>query len=302
MKQKKKACIFSLSYHGREIYRKYKNSKDFELICFLDNDPSKSGGSWGTLPIYHPSDISLVQYDIILLAGHYANLQEKQLVEDLCVDPSLLHKIKRFDLVPEPNLLKERSNETKRLLTFFLNFVKKHQIDYWMDASALLSLKRGQDLAVLSDVDILIRTEDAKRLYYGMREVPDCRVEMKTDETKSANLDHMQPSRPSQLSHAYQVAMLSTRSDELVLEPANIDIRDKHFLSDKIVWNHDGQTYFNSIRYFKGYETFIYDNNELRLPLSSDDYLVELYGDDWHKPKSFWSGNFNCQKISSPVK
>ena len=128
IKQKKKACIFSLSYHGREIYRKYKNSEDYELICFLDNDPSKSGGSWGALPIYHTSNISLVQYDIILLAGHYTKTQEQQLLEDLGVEPSLLHKIKRFDLVPKPNLLKGRSNETKKLLVdnkFYVNQIVK---------------------------------------------------------------------------------------------------------------------------------------------------------------------------------
>ena len=85
---------------------KYKDSKNYELFCFIENDISKSGGSWGALPIYHPSKLSLLQYDIILLAGHRIKIQVQQLVGDLGADPPLLHKNNGLDLVSQPNLLK----------------------------------------------------------------------------------------------------------------------------------------------------------------------------------------------------
>ena len=63
----------------------------------------------------------------------------------------------------EDEIQKERSAETERLLIFFLNFVKKYQKDYWMDSSALLSLKRGRDLAELLGPSLRCRQANGAR-------------------------------------------------------------------------------------------------------------------------------------------
>ena len=70
---KKKIIIYSLSWYGREIYRKLKKQdKEFDVLCFIDADPLKAGAKFDGIEV--KSNIREDDRIIISIGDEFADL------------------------------------------------------------------------------------------------------------------------------------------------------------------------------------------------------------------------------------
>jgi len=93
--ERQKLVLFGASRGGSIGYKHYK--KDFDIVCFLDNDRKKVGKKKFGKKIYDPSDLSHLDFDRIAVCSMYFNdifYQLKSMGVDTqkieCISPQLL--------------------------------------------------------------------------------------------------------------------------------------------------------------------------------------------------------------------
>ncbi len=274
-----KTIIFSIGAIGRLFYRKYNNSDKYNIIGFIDNNPNLKGELYDDKPIYEVNQINDIDVDKILIGGVHFEAMRDQLL-NLGVDEN------KIDLIDDSQITYSdeiRSKKVDDLVRLFCQVMEKEGIKYYLIASSLLSLLRGDDLAKVSDVDIMLDSkEDLAKVYNLFKQFEseyDIDVTNYLVETNTHFLNVGDSS----------FVTISSKVDPKISEPAMIDInilfesKNHRFyrLGDKYI-------YFDK-KYFQDRVYLDYKDFKIPAPHMYDPYLKETYGENYIVPPKTWS-------------
>ena len=274
-----KTIIFSIGAIGRLFYRKFKNNKTYNIIGFIDNNPKLDGTTYDNKPIYLVENINDIDFDKILIGGvHYESMYNQ--LKELGIDDEKIEMIEDDQITYSDDI---RSKDVDKIVKTFCDVMEKEKIRYYLIASSLLCLLRGDDLSKVSDVDIMLDSkEDVKKAYDIFKKYE---TELKIDvnyypiENTTSFLEKGDPS----------FVTISSKNDPTISEPAVIDLNiifksDNHRfyrLGDKYIYF--DKSYFEKVIYLD------YKDFKIPAPLEYDKYLSETYGKDYIVPPKRWS-------------
>lgn len=253
-----KIVIFGDSFHGRAICRKYMHGNDKKILAILDNNPEKKGQYFSGIPITLPGDLSLDKDCSYYLAGRYVAEQKKQLVS-LGVQPRQITLIHRQSLIPTDEELELRDGRIFKILSLINSLCTQLGIEYRIHKSGLLSLARGNCLAMLSDVDVIIDSKSFRIFLSAAAEYFEAK-------DRSLLIWHTGDNR---------FVIVDRKFDEKVVEPALVDVC---CAEDEGIHLSDVTTQ-SSVDYF---------GLQLPVPLDYESWLSVWYGKKWREVEGFW--------------
>ncbi len=145
-KNKETVLIFGTGEAGKNHYKKIK--KHSNVLGFLDNDTKKQGLFIFGKKVYSPLEISLLQFDRIIIASSYYKEIEQQLLEKLCIQANKIAieygkslqktKIENLSFLIRDffySQICDSSNFIFRILFLFLNYRSKASVKkiQWLD-------------------------------------------------------------------------------------------------------------------------------------------------------------------------
>ena len=275
--------VFGVGMHGRAAYRMLKR-KGVSVVGFLDNDRGKTGGSFAGHTVYHPEDLNGLKFDTVVLAGRNIGAISRQLVDEFGMSEGRLRLLTRSELKPPPEVISRRSKATDFLLRTAIRTFESLGGNYWMDASSLLALMRGTDLAEFSDVDVtVVCPQLLDRVWNSLLERKD----------RPFGLERFEVLKSKGPFEAGVIKKIVIRSSEPIeeIEPACVDIVLKLPYGDRYLMPYLDRFLYVPRRHFEGFDNATYNGLSLRVPLELEGYRTLKYGEDWRTPTEFWGAD-----------
>ena len=265
--------IFGAGYHGRAALRTCYANKKINCIFFVDNNHKLNGKKILGKKIYKPEIINRTNFDKLILCGRYIDEQAKQVLEYKLNKKILIWGRKKIQ--PNKRKLLEREQILISILKYIIKKFEEKEINYWIDHSGLLSLKRKENLALLSDVDISVDIKDLKKILYILNK--------KNKLFKLYYNKYLYNKKKKNSVKLYLLGKTNLNS----LEPPTIDFVFQKFNKKNSINVNNKKSY--SIKYWKSYEIIKYKKINFRIPCFSEKYLKEVYGSLWKKRPDKWS-------------
>ena len=264
--------IFGAGYHGRAALRKCNESKNKNCIFFIDNDQKLNGKKILGKKIFKPEILNRGHFDKLILCGRYINEQLKQ-VSKYKIDKKILIW-GRKKIQPNKRQIQEREKKLISILKYIVQKFEQKKINYWIDYSGLLSLKRKENLALLSDVDISVNVKDLKKILYILR-----------SKNKLFKLYYKRYFFNNKKKFIKLFILGKTNINNL--EPPIVDFVLQKFNKNNSTNINDKK--LHAIKYRKSFDIIKYKKINFRIPCFSDKYLKEVYGNSWKKRPDKWS-------------
>jgi len=293
MSNRERVLIFGFGYHGRAVYRLL-DRKIYDIVGFIDNlstiTPSAEDGAYALYPgaidgkfddtnIYHIKNINHIDFDKVIISGPFMDDMIRQLKDEFIIDQKKILIMGRSDLTLNSIALEKKEKKLCEMLHYFINLSTKEDIDYWMCYSSLLALKRGEEFAKFSDIDICVMSEQIPLIFdllnkdSGLYDITTAKYESSTKYWKKGDV------------HA--IAM-SERTDIVISEPAKIDIIALRKNHDKVFVPGWGAMQVFPFSCFDGCSTIRRFNIDISVPVNAEECLRLLYGENWKVPVERW--------------
>jgi len=279
MNIRERVLIFGLSYHGRAVYRLL-DRKIYDIVGFIENDRDKIGGKFGDANIYHINKITHIDFDKVIVAGRNIDDMIRQLKDEFNIDRGRILVMERSDLALNSSALEKKEKTLCEMLYYFINLSSKEDIEYWMSYSSLLALKRGEEFAKFSDIDICIMSEQIPLFFDVLNK--ESRLYDITTHKYHSDSKYWKKGDISSIT-------ISERIDVVISEPAAIDIIGLSKYHDRVfVPGPFDKMYIFPYSYFDGSSTISRFNIDISVPKNAEEYLRLLYGDNWKTPAERW--------------
>ncbi len=275
----KKIIIFPCGYHGRKTY--YKFNKKQKILGFFDNFDKRSFFSKYKKPIYKIPQLLRIDFDQIYLSGPHAGKVYNQL--NKIFDKSKIKIINNSQISFSKHDLLKRSKDTNQLIKFFLNICEEYKINYFFVFSSLLAAARKQDLAELSDVDILVLQKDYKKLQKIFSNKKKFKYSIKEQNVGKKIKLIKEPIKN----------IVITKKKYLGYEKAAIDIAPIYKKKNKFIkiLTYEKSFFFNK-KFFSSYSNIHYKGLYLRVPKYHKQFLSYIYGKNWKIKNRSWKRTF----------
>jgi hypothetical protein len=280
-------AIYGTGIDARRIYRFLLRKKKFKIVCFLDTDKNKHNKKLFRLPVYHPS----LSFDIlknikqIYLGGRYMDEQEIFLKKI-----NFLGKIIRTNRWKYPYSrieIHEREKVIHRILNRLLNIFDKNNINYFIDASSLLSIARKQKLAEFSDIDIALPEIKLEKIYSLVKkEIKNCFIKANYFEKKNFLIKK----------NSLIQVVITSKCNIYKKEPVNIEFYNEFFYKG-FFYRYIPESLFQKVPsiFRKEYIIFNYKKLNLRISKYYKECLRYYYGKSWRFKDKNWK-NSNSEK------
>ena len=279
MGSRMRVLIFGVSYHGRAIYRLLDRSL-YDIVGFLENDIDKRVGKFGDAKIYHIKNINTIDFDKIVISGRNIDSMVRQLTNDFFINQEKIKIMGRSDLVLNGSALDKKERILCDMLFNFINLCGNKDIKYWMCYSSLLALKRKEEFAKFSDVDICIMSEQIPLL-----------IDTLNTDFASYNIvinKYHNHSKYWKIKDASSIT-ISERVDTVISEPASIDILALNKCDDKVfIQAPFDKVHVLPFHYFDGNSVIDYCNLSFSVPRDAKECLRLIYGNNWMVPTERW--------------
>jgi hypothetical protein len=284
----KRVLIFGMSYHSRAVYRLLDKSI-YIIVGFVENDINKVGGKFDNIRIYNIEDINSIDYDEVIISGRNIDDMIIQLKGHFGINKEKIVVMGRSDLALNINDLAKKEKKLSEMLHHVINLSIKEDIDYWMSYSSLLALKRGEEFAKFSDVDISVMSD--KILLF---------LDSLNKNSKQYNIATNSYQKSSKYWNKGDISSItiSERVDITISEPAAIDlVALSKYQESAFVPGPFEKMHCFPLSYFDGNCTISRFNLDLRVPSNVEGYLQLVYGDKWISPVERWQHkNYNSIK------
>jgi phosphorylcholine metabolism protein LicD len=280
----KRIVIFGAGYHGRAAYRKLINDNNYQILCFIDNKVDLIPLFFDGIEIFNPSKINEILFDQIIIAGRFIKEQTTQVI-DLGVQKSKLLVMTKKDLVPTSKELEEKEKILLNALFEFTEVVSDNHILYWIDYGSLLAISRGESLSSCSDIDITLTSQKfAKKLWNAL------------NSSKVFSKYELRKFTCNKKMHFYTIGdilSITIASKPIgIEEPITLDIHINFCQEDNIYMYSDlGYFHYSPKLFFSDFDTIIYKNMSLRIPINLNQYLTHIYGSSWEIPLDNWTNS-----------
>ena len=161
---KKRILLFGASKGGETFIR---HNTEHQVVAIADNDPSK----WGKklldqYPIIAPESIPQLDYDEIVITSLWIDSIHPQLTQTLGVPPERIRVPHKREMKAHyPFQHPETLTLAHELLIQTTRWLKKHQLDYYLDSGTLLGLVREGDLIAWDDdIDVALNPDAFNQL------------------------------------------------------------------------------------------------------------------------------------------
>ena len=279
MKIRKRVLIFGLSYHGRAVYRLL-DRKIYNIVGFIENDVDKINGKFDDTKIYHIKNIDHIDFDKVIVSGRNIDDMIRQLKDEFVIDQKKILVMERSDLALNSSALEKKERTLCEMLHYFINLSSQEDIQYWMSYSSLLALKRGEEFAKFSDIDICIMSEQIPLFFDVLNK--DTELYDITTNKYHSNSKYWKKGDISSIT-------ISERIDVVISEPATIDIVALSKYHDSVFVPGPFDTMHSfPFSYFDGSGTISRFNIDIDVPVNAGEYLRLLYGDNWKTPVERW--------------
>lgn len=265
---KKKAVIFGAGEYGR-MYLSTQPT-DIEVLAFIDNDTRKHGTEILGIPVLGADQITTSGAEIVCVASCFV----KEIVEQLTHRIGLPENMIRIVGIDATKSALEQSDQQtlqqqlKKLTLLF----DEEKIQWWLDHSSLLNLIRsGEFINGLDDVDLCILSSEAEKAaaliqeHFCQEDVQLLRLDGRktTPHWNTGDIGHI------------KIGL-------------GLDIQVKFVQGDAVFWHVGPFVLRSPLHYYTGCERREYAEMHLRLPVSPESYLTQLYG-DWKSPQLGWT-------------
>ena len=276
---RKRVLIFGLSYHGRAVYRLL-DRKRYDIVGFIENDIEKIGGKFDNTEIYHIKNINHIDFDKVIISGRNIDDMIRQLTDEFIIDRKKILVMERSDLALNSSALEKKEKTLCEMLHYFINLSRKEAIAYWMSYSSLLALKRGEEFAKFSDIDICIMSEQIPLFFDVLNK--ESRLYDITTHKYHSDSKYWKKGDISSIT-------ISERIDVVISEPATIDIIALSKYHDRVFVPGPFDTMHSfPFSYFDGSSSISRFNIDISVPVNAEEYLRLLYGDNWKTPVERW--------------
>ena len=281
---KKKIIIYALSWYGRAIYRKLKKqNEEFDILCFVDADPSKDGTKFDGIQIRSLEYLKNIDYDEIYVGGRI----NREIIDNLTIN---------FQ-IPAQKIVKYTKNDIKlsmqeltrkhKLITKILKKISLASIEndflYWLDFSSLLAVKRRDLFSEYSDTDIgVICNDHMEKILLFFSEIK---------EEFNIKIITSYFNEKSNMVNAGEISKITIFNNVKIEdeEPICIDISRKVLYQNKFHQAYENGKYFVSEKhFFDGQDRVDIFDIDVPIPLSVDKYLSSIYGENWETPDLNW--------------
>ena len=282
-----KIIIYSLSWYSRAVYRKLKKeNRNIEVVAFVDNDKLKQGANFDGVPILNPSSIKELNHDYIYIGGRESHSISQDLIKEQSIKKNKIFLFTKNDIRLETSQLEENNKLIINILNEIKNISQTNSIEYWLDFSSLLALKRNQLFSEYSDTDIsLVNDSYMKLLLSHLQDIQD-RLEInisteynqiESDALKEGDLLKITLTNPTIIEDN---------------EPICIDISRKYFFQNKCFQPYpNGKLFSCDKKHFDSQDWALIHNIEVPHPLFLEDYIQGIYGKDWRVPNNDWQAS-----------
>ena len=270
--------IFGTGYHGRLAYRVCKNKK-IKVVAFLDNDKKKIGKNIFGIKILSPDKVKkIINDDNLILCGRNIKDQLKQLTKVIDRKKIIIWGAK--NLTPPKKDLIKREKKLLEMIVLIIDKLNKNKINYWIDRSGLISLIRGNNLALLSDFDIAVNFLDLKKVF---------RIFKSNNKFKVFKKNVVNNKR-------FKKIFLKSNNSIKSFEPAVVDFIFYISKKNKIFQYGNNLKNYNK-SHFDNFDTKKYKNIEFKIPLNANNYLKKIYGLRWKKRPQFYENKLKKKII-----
>ena len=292
-----KVVIFGAGHHGRAAFRKCRENKRFNCVCFIDSDKKKDNTSILKKKIYHVNKINKINFDKIIFCGRYIEEQLEQ-VKKYNIKKNRFLIWGRSKISPPKKKLMQREKILLKMLAYVVNKFNQNKIIYWVDYSGLLGLIRKQHLAEFSDVDISIKLNDVEKV----RKIIKSNKKIFSFHTKF--ISNTKKNKAPNSLHSFHTKFISnTKKNKAIkkitlmsmvgnvnpvrIEPPLIDFVIKKTTPKYVL---DLRTdAISAKKHWRSFDVVKYKGLNLNVPNYPEKYLKHLYGKSWKKKMEFWS-------------
>lgn len=269
----RKIVIFGTGAAGRAIYRAFRDKDD--VVAFIDNSPDKINTFYDGVKIIAPSQLKKLVYDAVLIGGVWADEMSEQL---------LALGIDKIEFIYDEDInysTSQRAKNTDKYVKNLVGILDGLGYDYFIDGSGLLSVLRGRDLSVVSDVDIMLF--DYRHLEYLTTFLPKTFADVNVDIIYFQKDDIVRKK-----GDIFKIIVSDNNEEKMVLD---INIYDKYKNFYTLPYNE---------KYFYIPEEFLeelisidYKDFKLKAPKRYDEYLSLVYGKNYLEiPKQFLANDY----------
>jgi hypothetical protein len=280
----RRIVIFTVGFHARASFRFLVRQETDEVLGFVDNNPATHGTTLFGLPVWSPRQLGALDFDLVAVPGRHQQAITDQLRDQWGLASARVWRVRKSEVPPAPDELARRGGELARLLHRTLAVLDAAGCRHWAMHSSLLGLRRGQELALFSDVDLAVESSDFAALGQRLRE-----------EGLMVNVTR----RPTDDS----VCEISLKfpSSRVWDEPAVVDLHPLILDEGDATWLVNGSPLSMPARFFSSHNLAEYRGVSLRIPSDADAMLAALYGDDWRQPAETWNGRYVLPPLAAPA-
>lgn len=286
----KRIVIFTAGFHARATFRHLRRQPDCRVVGFVDNNPAARGTSLFDLPILHPRELATLEFDLVAVPGRNQPAILAQLRDELRVDASRIWQVNKSEVPPAPDELARRGADLARLLGQVTTVFDASGIGYWAMHSALLSLMRGSEPALLSDFDLCVEAAAFERLAI---ELP-LHAESGGFTVRCVRAHDEAP---------WTQISVHGRPLHAADEPAVVDLHPITVGPEEATWPAGNFLFRADSSAFQTQVSRSYRGVAVRVPAEAGSILTQLYGADWHCPTERWTGpslSARTTALSSP--
>lgn len=275
----KKVIIFGAGYHGRNALRACKK-KNMKVLFFVDNAKKLIKKKILGKVVHSPKIIKNYDFDNIIVSGRHINQISKQLKElNICKKKILFWGRKELKL--SKNLLEKRAKKVYFGFKIISDYLKNYKIKFWLDLGSLLFISRNQNLALSSDIDLLVEFKDYKKLQRVCRKI--C-FENKYFKISKNNV---YKSKILKKDNITQLVITISKKNNFDFEPANFEFN--LLVSKENKFENLAKKKIYKINYWKSQKFINHKKLMYPVPIKRNKYLKTLYGSNWHEEKNFFS-------------
>lgn len=272
----KKIVIFGTGVDGRRIFRK--EIKKNKVISFLDNNRKLQNKKFFNIPITKPDNKNkyLKICDQILVGGRYSDDQIEQLKK--FIDTKKIIKTKRWDYKYSEKEVLFRNKLIIFILKKILRLFKELKVEYFIDGSSLLAIKRRQTFGEFTDIDIALKNKNIKLLKKKI-----IKLKKFVNVSFTFNKKNFKGLKKNDLKQI----ILTSRCNVKKREPVAIELYPEYFVDKKFLRFFNDNTISIIPRKFRQENCFLkYENLKLSTVKDTEKYLIFTYGKGWKKKHS----------------
>jgi phosphorylcholine metabolism protein LicD len=284
----KNIIIFGTGEFGKDAYRYYQLQSDIHIVAFSDNNETKHFTQFFDNKIIPPKEISLLEYDEIVIASSFDDEIYQQLLH-LGIEKEKIH-ILNLNQIKIQLHNGDRLLLAQKLMLDLATFFNTNNISYHIDHGTLLGVIRDNSLMPWDiDVDFAIQNKD-KDIVLELLDhyLENYKIEYCKNNNWRCSIHNCVMNFDDKVESLPMVIKVFNDADDSVSNSFFVDIELKYQYQNNLYWMVGSRKLSAPIEICFPATPIIFKNHTILVPKDTNSYLKSLYG-NWEKVIKEWS-------------